>query len=149
MSEGKGTDGKFTPGNTYGKGRPPKAREAAILAIGYEIVNSKIWRQIFTIQALDAVGKKQIVKDGQPIIVDDEHSTAQGRARAATFLRDTFVGRPTEYVNVNASDDSAYAEFAAYTDEQIAEILAAIERLRRDSGGGSDIEGGGTEAAGD
>lgn len=145
MSEGKGADGKFTAGNTYGKGRPPKAREAALLAITYEIVNSDTWRQVVRQRVLDAMGKKQIVKDGKPALVDDERSTAQGRNLAATWLRDTIIGKPTEYIRLD-SDDSAYTEFAAYTDEELSEILATIERLRRAGGGRSDIEGGGTEA---
>jgi hypothetical protein len=145
MSEGKDAGGKFTSGNTYGKGRPPKVREAALLAIAYEIVNAQTWRQIVSKRVLDAVGKKQIVKDGQSTIVDDERSTAQGRNLAAAWIRDTVIGKPTEYINVG-SDDSAYAEFAAYTDEQIAEILATIEGLRRAGGSGSDIESGSAEA---
>lgn len=127
------------------KGRPPRAREAALLAITYEIVNADAWRGIVRRRVLDAMGKKQVVKDGQPIIVDDERSTAQGRNLAATWLRDTAIGRPTEYVKLD-NNDSAYSEFAAYTDEELAEILATIERLRRDSGSGGDSEGGGSEA---
>jgi hypothetical protein len=148
------------PSNNGKGGRPPKAREAALLAVAYEIVNADAWRQIIRRRVLDAVGKKQIttkpitdkdgriIKPGESTIVDDERSTAQGRNLAAAFLRDTLIGRPTEYVRLDGGDESAYEQFSAYTDEQIAEILAAIERLRRDSGGGGDAPVGTGEAGG-
>jgi hypothetical protein len=119
------------------KGRPPKAREAALLAIAYEVVNAQAWRQICAKRVMDALGKKQVGTGADVKLIDDEKSTAQGRNLAATFLRDVCIGKPTEYVNIGG-DDSAYEQFAAYTDEQIAEILATIERIQRDGGGGGD-----------
>jgi hypothetical protein len=86
---------------------------------------------------MDALGKKQVGAGADVKLVDDEKSTAQGRNLAATWVRDTVIGKPVEIINITP-DDSAYEQFAAYTDEQIAEILATIERLRRDSGDGGD-----------
>ena len=140
MSEGERNDkGQFAQGHAptnNGKGgRPPKAREAALLAVAYEIVNAQAWRQIVTKRVLDALGKIQAGQGDKAKLTDDPKSTAQGRNLAATWLRDTCIGKPTEYVNIGG-DDSAYEQFAAYTDEQIAEILATIERLRSNGGGG-------------
>lgn len=139
MSEGERNDkGQFAQGHAptnNGKGgRPPKARESALLAIAYEVVNAQAWRQICAKRVMDALGKKQVGTGADTKLVDDEKSTAQGRNLSATWIRDTVVGKPVEIVNLSP-DDSAYEQFAAYTDEQIAEILAAIERLQRDSSG--------------
>ena len=130
--------GHFKDGWKGGPGRPKKnasSNQVALLSVTLEVCNPQAWRQIITRAVMDSIGKKQVTANGEQKLVDDERSTAQGRNAARTFLRDTCIGRPTEYVNLSP-DDSAYEQFAAYTDEQIAEILATIERLRCDSGDG-------------
>jgi hypothetical protein len=122
------------------KGRPPKAREAALLAIGQEIINAQTWRAIVNKAALDALGK--VVSSGQA--VDDTESTASGRNLARVWIRDTFIGRPTEYIATDLGD-SAFEQLAAYSADELAAVLATIEQIRNDGGG----DPGGVDAAGE
>ncbi len=133
-----GTFAKGVSGNP--NGRPSRAREAALLAIGQEIVNASAWRSVVVKAVLDAQGKAIIA--GQ--VVDDIGSTAAGRNTARTWLRDTFIGKPSEYIKLDDAD-SAYTQLAAYSETELAAALAGIrseiERLRNsggDSGTGID-----------
>ncbi len=136
----RNADGTYKSGHKSIGGRPPKAREAALLAIGQEIINAQTWRAIVNKAALDALGKT--IANGQA--VDDTDSTASGRNLARVWIRDTFIGKPTEYVSTDLGD-SAFEQLAAYSTDELAAVLANIERRRNDSGGDS----GGTGAAGE
>jgi hypothetical protein len=126
-----GTFPKGVSGNP--KGRAPKQREAALLAIGQEIINAQTWRAIVNKAALDALGK--VVVNGQA--VDDSDSNASGRNTARVWIRDTFIGKPSEYINLGG-DDSAYEQLAAYSETELAAVLVSvredIERLRNEGG---------------
>ena len=137
-------DGTFPKGvNGNPKGRAPKAREAALLAIGQEIVNAQNWRAIVSKATFDALGK--VVVSGQA--VDDPDSTAQGRNSARTWIRDTFIGKPTEYIATDL-DESAYEQLAAYSSDELAIVLARIEELRPGHGDG-EPDPRGVDAAGE
>lgn len=139
---------QFQEGNqaAKGHGRPPKVREAALLAITHEIVNAGTWRQVVAKRVLDALGKiQQIGPDGITRMIDDPNSTATGRNQAATWLRDTVIGKPTEYVNLD-SDTNVYEQFSGYSDDELGQILALIRKLRQMDGGGESDSGGTSEA---
>lgn len=144
-------DGTFAAGQSGNpKGRPPKARELALVAITHEIVNASNWRLVVDKRLLDALGKKRVTKlgaDGKPQlnaqgqvlteIIDDPDSTSQGRNAAATWLRDTAIGRPTEFISADPWQ-SPYEQVGAYTVEELNAIYALLEKLRSDSG--SDVD---------
>jgi len=140
MSEGikRNPDGTFAKGQSGNpRGRAPRAREVALLAIGKEILNAQTWRAVVNKAVLDALGK--ITAGGQ--VVDDPDSTAQGRNSARTWLRDTFIGKPTEYVSTDIAE-SIFEQFAAYSDEEIAAAIAALKRVTRDDDTAGDIAEG-------
>ncbi|OGC94595.1 MAG: hypothetical protein A2W25_02395 [candidate division Zixibacteria bacterium RBG_16_53_22] len=147
MSEQEKTNpGQFQKGNqaAVGHGRPPKAREAALLAIGQEILSQKgIWSSIVNKAITDALGKA--IVNGQA--VDDPDSTAAGRNTARTFLRDSFIGKPTEYIATDLAD-SPFEQLAAYSDADIAAAIAAIEQRRSGRDDASDTASGTAETGG-
>lgn len=140
MDGQRNTNGQFVKGHKGIGGRPPKAREAALLAIGQEIVNAQAWRAVVNKAVQDALGKTII--DGQ--VVDDPNSTAQGRNAARVFLRDTFIGKPTEYIATDLAA-SAYSELDAYSPAEREAALAVIRREIESLGGTAD--GGGDAGA--
>ncbi len=141
-----GTFPKGVSGNP--KGRNPKAREAALLAIGQEIISQKgIWGAVIKKAVADALGQIIDKREGRDVAIPDPDSTAAGRNTARTFLRDTFIGRPTEYIATDLTD-SPFEQLAAYSADDIAAAIAAIEQGRsgRDDVGDS---AGGTGSAGE
>jgi hypothetical protein len=118
-----GTYAKGQSGNP--KGRASKAREAALLAIGQEIINAQTWRAIVNKAALDALGKT--IVNGQA--ADDPDSTANGRNVARIWIRDTFIGKPTEYIATDLAD-SPFEQLGAYSNDDIAAAIALLEQVQ-------------------
>ncbi len=140
--------GKFAEGHKGIGGRPNKAREAALLAIGQEIISQKgIWGAVVRKAVADALGQIVVKRDGQDVAIPDPDSTAAGRNTARTFLRDSFIGRPTEYIATDLAD-SPFEQLAAYSADDIAAAIAAIEQRRSGRDDSSDSADG-TGAAGE
>lgn len=126
---------QFQKGNqaAKGHGRPPKSREAALLAIAHEIVNATEWRKLVMTRLMDALGEHAVEeKDPQGNKVwarrRDPTSNAKGRNDAATWIRDTLIGKPNIYIG--GVEDSPQIDLARYSEAEIEQLIATLDDVQ-------------------
>lgn len=108
--------GRFKEGHPGTGGRPPKARELAILQIGKEVVTLERWREIFEKAFDDA-------------IKDPDGRT---RDKARRFLAEYFIGKPAQTVRIRTDDSDDIDEFNQYSDDELRAIVAEAQDRSED-----------------
>jgi len=99
-SSGRSAGGQFTAGNSFGRGRPPRATEAQYLVAMHETVLLSDWMEIVERAMIDA-------KDG-----DD---------KARAWLSNYLIGRPIDQPARTREEDER-KEFAAMSDAELHEL---------------------------
>jgi hypothetical protein len=101
--------GRFAEGNRGGPGRPPKAREAARLAIIASVIDEEAFRKVVQVNLTDATTNE----DGQV------------RARARQQIYEYLIGRPKQTIGIERSDDiDAWSELDDLSDDELRAIIA-------------------------
>lgn len=121
----KGQYEKGVTGNP--NGRPPKAREAAYLAVLRETITIDDWKQVVLQAKTDALSGE----DGKT------------REFGRRFLADYCIGKPQQSISIERG--SGINEFADVSDAELDAIIAADDAKRRAGEGdpGSEESGAG------
>jgi hypothetical protein len=115
--------GQFAQGHKGIGGRPPKAREAARLAIISTVIDEEAFRQVVQKNLEDAT----------------THYDGQVRARARQQIYEYLIGKPKQTIGIERTDDDAWSELADYSDEALRAIVA--QGFAGGSEGGAGEEG--------
>ncbi len=112
--------GQFKKGHEGIGGRPPKAREQAILAVIREVVTLEKWHAIIEKAVNDAIS--------------DEDGRTRDKARR--FLAEYQIGKPAQTIRLQQTNDEADA-YDELSDEELRAIIAAAGS---DAGAGASAE---------
>lgn len=99
------TDGKFAPGHTLGRGRPPKSRERAYQQAFHEAVTVEDWKDVI----------RQALKDAK-----------KGNAAARKWLAGYLCGLPTQNIKADVDVGRVDNPYIEMSDKELIEVAQGI-----------------------
>lgn len=107
MSE-RNEKGWFAQGHKGIGGRPPKAREAARLAIIASVIDEEAFKKVVEVNLTDAT----------------THEDGQVRARARQQIYEYLIGKPKQTIGIERTEYDAWSELADLSDDELRAIIA-------------------------
>jgi hypothetical protein len=112
--------GQFAQGHKGIGGRPPKAREAARLAIIAAVIDEEAFRKVVEVNLKDATS------DGDGNV----------RARARQQIYEYLIGKPKQTIGIERAAEDAWTELSELSDDELRAIVAQADAGRGDGGTG-------------